>query len=391
VIGTNDGPIVTAKFFYPTGMAFDSASNLFVADDHNGTIRKITPAGDVSTFAGSPGQNGWADGIGNEALFMFPTGLAIDSSDNIYIGDRGNHTVRKITPSAVVTTLGGAAFQSGTNDGLIGASRFSFPEGVAVDKAGAVYVADRANSMIRKITPDGMVTTFAGNGQQGTNDGVGSTAQFDFATGVAVDAIGNVFVADRGSSTIRKITPDGTVTTYAGRAHEPGSDDGDLSAARFNGAFGLGFDSVGDLFVADYFNCTIRKITRCGTVTTLAGTVGRQGPADGIGSAAGFFFPTSVAFDNAGNLYVTDRRGIRIARGVPHFIQFDSCDTQFANGQFQTRLIGPVGAQVVVEHSPDALNWTPLQTNTLTINGLNVQTMTANPFGFLRANLADGL
>ena len=219
----------------------------------------MTPAGVVTTLAGqaSAGTN---DGTGNAARFDIPVGVAVDSSNNVYVSDFFNYTIRKVTPAEVVTTLAGLAGVSGTNDGTGSTARFNYPEGVAVDSSNNVYVADIDNDTIRKVTPAGLVTTLAGlAGNQGSADGTGSAAQFNNPSGVAVDGAGNVYVTEIYNDTIRKVTPAGVVTTLAGLAGNQGSADGPGSAARLYSPTGLAMDSAGNLYVADSNNHTIRK------------------------------------------------------------------------------------------------------------------------------------
>jgi streptogramin lyase len=183
----------------------------------NATIRKISPEGVVSTLAGTPGTSGNIDGIGVTARFADPWALAVDGSGDIYVGDTGSYTIRKILPSGAVSTLAGKAGEIGSSDGFGSAARFAQPMGIAVDAFGNIYVADRLNCTIRKITPEGEVSTLAGKpGVSGRSDGIGSAATFCNPCGVAVDDTGNVFVADSGNSTIRRITASGLVSTLAG-------------------------------------------------------------------------------------------------------------------------------------------------------------------------------
>jgi protocatechuate 3,4-dioxygenase beta subunit len=188
-------------------VAVDAAGNVYVADSANSTIRKITPAGVVTTLAGTPGQPGSSDGIGTAAQFNQPFGVAVDGAGNVYVADLDNGTIRMITPAGVVSTFAGTAGQIGSADGIGSAARFNQPFGVAVDGAGNDYVADRNNHTIRKITPAGLVTTLAGTaGQVGSGDGTGSAARFHFPQGVAVDGAGDVYVADEFNDTIRKLS-----------------------------------------------------------------------------------------------------------------------------------------------------------------------------------------
>ena len=307
-----------AAFLFPSGLAVDAAGNVYVADSGNNTIRKITSAGVVSTLAGLTGSRGSADGTGSAARFFAPQGIAVDAADNVYVGDTANFTVRKITPAGVVSTLAGSAGSSGSTDAAGSAARFAAPQGIAVDAAGTVYVADASNFTIRSISPAGVVSTFAGSaGSPGSADGTGAAAQFFNPTSVAVDAAGNVYVTDFSNHTIRKIAPAGIVTTLAGSVGNLGSSDGTGSAARFSNPRGVAVDAAGNVYVADYNNNTIRKITPAGVVTTMAGTASIPGSVDGTGSAARFRFPRDVAVDAGGNVFVADTDNDSIRKITP--------------------------------------------------------------------------
>jgi sugar lactone lactonase YvrE len=315
--GTNDGVGDAARFEGPSSVAVDIGGNVYVAEDAGHTIRKITPAGTVSTLAGGAGRTGRADGIGSAARFNNPRGVAVDTAGNVYVADTFNHTIRKITSKGRVTTLAGTAGQIGSADGKGSAARFSNPYGVAVDQAGNVYVADFGNDTIRKVTAAGEVTTLAGSpGQFGSTDGTGSAARFFQPSSVAVDHAGNVFVADSENYTIRKITPAGVVTTLAGNPGRPDYRDAMGSAARLGFPRAVAVDQDGNVYVASSSGYSmIRKVTPAGAVTTLAGGAGQTGGAEGTGSAARFNNPVGVAVDNAGNVYVADAG--RITKGAP--------------------------------------------------------------------------
>jgi sugar lactone lactonase YvrE len=302
-------------FQTPTGIAVDSAGNVYVADGDNCTIGKITPAGEASTLAGMAGAPGIVDGTSRDARFSILRGAAVDSAGNVYVAD--SYTIRKITPSGVVSTLAGKAGASGIADALGSKARFGVPCGVAVDSAGNVYVADMYT--IRKTTPAGMVSTLAGTVRRaGGIDGAAAWARFsDQAKGVAVDNTGNVYVADTANNSIRKITPAGMVSTFAGMAGQSGNLDGPGGNAQFYHPQGIAVDSAGNVYVADTANNTIRKITPAGMVSTFAGMAGQSGNLDGTGSNAQFYHPQAIAVDSQGNLYVVDTGNQTIRKVTP--------------------------------------------------------------------------
>jgi sugar lactone lactonase YvrE len=300
-LGFADGDGATARFYQPTGVALDPAGNIYVADSENHRIRKIAPGGTVSTLAGS-GTAGSADGVGALAQFNSPRAVAVDATGNIFVADGLNHMIRKIAPDGTVTTFAGSG-DFGFADGAGTNARFYFPKGIALDASGNIYVADDINSRIRKITPAGTVTTLAGS-TPGSTDGIGTAAQFRSPRGVTVDATGNVYVADAGNHRIRMITPDGTVSTIAGNG--VGVTDGEIAVAKFNTPAGIVLDPAGTIYVADDENERIRKITPAGVVSTLAGGF-LPGFTDGVGGNAQFNSPTALAIDGTGNIYVADR------------------------------------------------------------------------------------
>jgi hypothetical protein len=328
VTGTADGTNGVGRLNHPGGVAVDGLNNIYVADQNNDLIRKIAPDGRILTIAGS--STGFQDGTNTKALFTRPSGVATDSAGNLYVADQNNNAIRKITPVGtnwVTTTIAGGGID-GSADGTNTAARFSKPHGLAVDAAGNVFVADQNNYTVRKMTPvdtNWIVTTIAGQAlARGTADGTNNAALFNFPEGVAVDANGNVFVADYDA--IRKLTPVGTnwvVTTIAGSVTNSGDMDGTNDAAMFYSLHGLAADSAGNVYVSDTGNQLIRKLTPVGTnwvVTTLAGQPGISGTNNGAGVAAQFFSPCSVAVDSFGNLYDADFSSSTIRKGFPFAI-----------------------------------------------------------------------
>lgn len=299
--GSGDFNGTSASFNLPTVITFDHLGNAFVVDRSNHKIRKITPNGDVTTFAGS-GVLGNVDGVGTAASFRFPDGAVCDSHNNVFVSDQSNHRIRKITPDGTVTTFAGNGIGSANGNGT--AASFYYPAGMAIDADDNLFVADYGNNKIRRITPDGNVTTFAGIGTAGATEGTVATAQFNGPTGVCIDNLGNVFVADYYNNKIRKIDTLGNVSTFAGTG-AAGSDNGNGANASFLHPAIVALDSANNFFITDEGNHKIRKITANGVVSTYAGT-GTAGATDGIWSSAQFNSPTGVAVDNSGDVFVAD-------------------------------------------------------------------------------------
>ena len=317
--GTNNAVGSSARFYEPEGIAVNAASSLlYVGDTWNHTIRQITLAGVVTTFAGAPGNAGTNDGIGSSAQFNQPRGIAVDGAGNVYVGDTGNQTVRKITAAGLVTTLAGSPTNYGAANGTGANARFWDPQGIALDTATNLYVADSINNTIRMITSAGVVTTLAGTaGTFGSRDGAGAGARFWQPQGIAVNGVGNIYVADSGNGTIRQIASGAMVTTLAGSS-SIGSADGPGSSSRFFGPAGAALDNSGNSYVADTGNGTIRMVSSTGLVSTLAGSAGNFGSTDATGSSARFYGPQAIAMDSSAHLfYVTDTANHTIRKITP--------------------------------------------------------------------------
>ena len=300
--GAVNGAAETASFSNLMGIAADSAGNIYVADSRNNIIRKISTAGIVTTLAGS-GKQGADDGKGTAASFFFPAALTADASGVVYVADTHNSMVRKISRDGTVSTIAGR-ISPGVAKYRDTVIKFDNPYGIAVDQHGNVFVSDWERDMIKKIIPDGKITAFAGKGKKGAKDGKGSAATFYLPEGLALDRADNLYVADCYNNMIRKISPDGTVTTLAGKLTK-GSDNGKGKGASFSHPDGLAVDRAGNVYVADVGNNKIRKITPRGVVTTVAGT-GKHGAQNGPAHSATFYRPFALTIDNAGNLYVAD-------------------------------------------------------------------------------------
>ena len=291
----------------PTGIAVADNGNIYVADFPNHSIRQVTPDGTMTDFAGVRGESGNNNGVGTLAHFANPADVAFGPDHAIYVADCDNHAIRKITPDRTVTTFAGRLGQGGHEDGAAGSAKFKYPTGLAVDRAGNVYVADIGNHVVRKITPAGVVSTLAGApGEPGSQDGTGAGARFNQVHGLDVDREGNVYAADFGNHTIRRITPDGVVTTIAGQAGAPGNNDGPGTAAHLCAPYSVAADAAGNVYVADTSNHTIRKIDRGGVVSTLAGLAGNVGNRDAPGALARFAIPAAVEATPDGSIYVAD-------------------------------------------------------------------------------------
>jgi len=285
--GSVDGSGSEARFDDPSSIAVDRAGSVYVTDCKNHTIRKVSVAGMVTTLAGSARSGGSADGKGKEARFLYPQGIAVDRAGNVFVADCNNHTIRKVSAAGMVTTLAGSARSGGNVDGEGGAARFLYPRGLAVDKAGNVYVADSWNQSIRKVSTQGIVTTLARG--------------FMNPTGVAVDGKGNVYVVDAYDHTIQKVSAVGVVTRMAGSADSHASGDGTNSAALFGFPSGVAVDGTGNLYVTETENHAIWKVNTAGLVPPLGRT---------------FKNPVSVAVDSAGNLFVADSENNLITKGI---------------------------------------------------------------------------
>ena len=368
--GSVDGIGTNARFDSPEGITVDASGYVYVADYYNSLIRKISPAGVVTTLAGSA-ITGTADGTGAAAQFYGPWGICVDAAGILYVGEQSNNRIRKVTTDGgIVTTFAGSIY--GFADGVGVAARFDRPVGVALDATGNLYVADCNNNMIRKITSAAVVTRFAGSGLSGSTDAQGSAASFYQPSGVAVDAQGNVYVGDYRNHRIRKITPGGMVSTFAGSWD--GYIDNTGIAAEFSYPKGLAIDVMNNIYVADMYNNRIRKISPAGVVTTVAGST--YGYADGIGTNAKFYQPAALAVDAVGTIYVADCNnnmirkitpfGYSISPALPGGLSFDATTGSISGT--------PTAISPATQYTIKAENIAGSSTTTLSIEVRNIST-----------------
>ena len=317
------GPATAAQLNAPVGVALDPAGNLYIAERENHRIRKVTPGGVISTYAGTGTQGFSGDGgPATGAQLLGPGGVALDPAGNFYIADRNNDRIRRVSTDGTIATYAGSGSLGFSGDGgPATAARLNMSlGGVALDSAGNLYIADLLNERIRKVSPVGTISTYAGNGGYGFwgDGGPGTAAQLR-PRGMALDPAGNLYIADFGNSRVRKVTPGGTISTYAGTG-TPGfaGDGGPATAAQLSFPQGVALDSAGNLYIADSNNNRIRKVTPGGTISTYAGT-GLQGFSGDGGPAidAQLWFPVGVALDSAGNLYIADQENQRIRKVTP--------------------------------------------------------------------------
>ena len=267
--GSTDGPAGIATFNEPWGVACDALGNVYVADTRNYKVRKIDASGVVSTLAGV-GVFGTTNGPVATARFGFPAGIAVTANGStIYVSDYNTHIIRKIE-AGQVSTLAGSVFLPGTADGIGTTASFNKPYGICLTASGLLYVSDEWNHKIRRVTSGGIVSTLAGSGAPGSIDGTGTNAQFNYPSAVTTDSLGNIFVADATGHTIRKVTPSGVVTTYAGLANQPGATDGSYTVARFNQPTGIAYSRTDRaLVVADKANHVLRKIIAISSINLV--------------------------------------------------------------------------------------------------------------------------
>ena len=322
---SGDGGPATAARVWPNGVAMDGSGNLFISDYQNRRVRKVTTDGVIHTVAGAGEDEGFSGdgGPATSARLMHPLGMAVDGSGNLYIADRGNERIRKVTKAGLISTVAGTGTPGfGGDGGPATAAQLRSPWGVAVNRSGDLFIADTGNHRVRKVTPDGVITTVGGNGAlslDSSEDDVPATSVQLNPYAVAIDASDNLFVADGNNHIIRKVTPGGVISTVAGTGTWGFSGDGGPAVyAQLSDPAGLAFDGSGNLYIADRDNSRIRKVTSDGLISTVAGngTWGFNGDG-GPATSAQLSDPWGVAVDGAGNLFIADRDNSRICKVTP--------------------------------------------------------------------------
>ncbi|CAG5005868.1 Virginiamycin B lyase [Dyadobacter sp. CECT 9275] len=309
--GYADGPAQAVKFSGIYNILYDKG-NIYTVDLGNCMIRKTILDGSTSTIVGTP-HSGFQDGKGDEALMKFPIGMDITPDGVIYVADAYNSAIRKVTTDGTLTTYTGNPQRSGYEDGSLQHAKFKTPYGVKLDQSGNLWVCDTENARIRKITPDGNVSTYAGS-TEGYADGTLKEAKFKMPAYLTFDEAGNMYIADKHNHCIRLITPAGQVSTIAGQPTQNGYADGKGNAAKFDQPSNIQVDKLGMMYVTDLYNHCVRLIYPDGTVTTLAGKPGKSGYAEGKGQDALFYHPQGSTLDPAGNLYISDSYNNRIRK-----------------------------------------------------------------------------
>ncbi|RKN64978.1 hypothetical protein D7231_27210 [Streptomyces klenkii] len=324
--GGDGGPATAAGLRCPYGVALDAAGNLYIADYQNHRVRKVGPDGIITTVAGDGSKGYGGDGgPATEASLKDPAGVALDGQGNLYIADRSNQRVRKVGPDGVIVTVAGdgtAAF--GGDGGPATAASLNFPHAMVADGAGTLYIADDYNHRVRKVGPDGTITTVAGDGSDGfSGDGGPATAaSLHFPHAVAVDGAGNLYIADRYNYRVRRVGPDGIITTVAGNGTIGfGGDGGPATAAALNLPQCVVVDGAGNLYITDYGNERVRRVGPDGIITTVAGDGSKgYGGDGGPAPLAALDQPLGIALGDAGELYIGDfgnHRVRKVCGGAP--------------------------------------------------------------------------
>ncbi len=316
-----DGAPSVARFADPVGIAVAADGRSYIADSANHCLRLRSPHGFLSTPAGKPGVAGATDAPGSDARMDSPSAVAIDTDGSVVFSDTGNHTVRRLRSDGRVETIAGVAGDAGITNGPAFSARFDSPLGIVVAADRSLYVADSGNHSIRRIAPDGTVTTLAGeNGEWGARDGTAALARFNGPVGLAIAPDRSLVVADSLNHAIRRVSTNGLVSTLAGKLGEDGSADGPADEARFGKPAELAFDAKGRLYIIDAFLHTVRRLDPDGRVRTVAGLTGHPGDANGDNGAGRFLNPYGIGVLPGGSLLVSDTYNATLREVLAPFV-----------------------------------------------------------------------
>jgi hypothetical protein len=372
--GGDNGPATAAVISSPEGVAVDSNGNLFIADAANHRVREVTSSGIITTVAGNGGNGSGGDGgPATAAQLASPVGVAVDNNGDLFIVDQDTNTVRKVVLSTgqISTVAGNGTPGFSGDNGPAVAAQLSFPEGVAVDSSGNLYIADTLNNVIRKVTPSGTITTVVGTGTLGSagDGGQATSAELANPFGITVDNQGDLFIADFANSRIRKVNSSGIISTVAGNGSQGFSGDGgSATAAALNNPSSVAVDKNGNLFIADINNNLIREVTS-GIITTVAGN-GSQGFGGdgGAGTSAKLFFPQGVAVDGNGDLFIADlgNRRVRVVENIT-FTADTPPDAIYGTPDSYT--FQATGEGTITYSSPNLPSWATLNPTTGSLTG----------------------
>lgn len=325
--GGDNGPATNAQLNSPRDVEVDRFGNIFIADLDNSCIRKIDPLGIITTIAGIPGSPGFSgdSGMATDAQLGEPFSIAIDNAGNLYIATRANQRIRKVDPSGIITTIAGTGITTYNGDNIPATmANLNFPAGVAVDKYGFVYISETSGFRVRKIDTLGIITTIGGTGISGfSGDSFPATnALLNGPINICTDSNCNVYITD-GGLRVRKIDINGIINTVAGNGiYGSSGDSGQATNAELNGCEGVKVDNVGNIYIADGTNLKIRLVSTSGFISTIAGNLITTALGDG-GPATGAFLldPTGIALDTAGNVFIADQGHQRIRKIYQHTVE----------------------------------------------------------------------
>ena len=379
----NGSAATLAKLNNPTGITYDSIGNIYISDYNNNQIRKIDGSGTITTVAGT-GVGGYSGdgGSATAAKLNLPSTLTFDKYGNMYVVDALNNCVRKVTPSGIISTFAGNGLGGYSGDGgLASSAQLNFPCGIYIDAIGNVFIADRNNHRIRKVNTSGFISTFAGTGVAGfSGDGaVATNAKLNMPNSIYFDNSGNAYIADAYNNRIRKVNASGIISTFAGTGIGGFSGDGGQAiSAQLNQPFGISFDAAGNSYISDFNNHRIRKIDQGGIISTLAGTgVGGYSGDGGVSNVAKIYYPEKVTIDATGNIYIPDAGNQRVRKisCAQPTITIASSNTLICAGE--SVLLTAGGSSLYswnLGNTTNNISVSPSVTTTYTVIGTDMQT-----------------